>query len=69
MSANLKTVSGPATCHTRTLEFDAVDWVWCQQCDAPTRMTQHGRCQVCGSEAVAWLYRLQVGEEEKETAR
>ena len=47
----------------RILIFELPSWVWCEDCQAPSLMDKHGRCQRCAGHAVAYLERLQIGEE------
>ena len=45
------------------MTIETEHWCWCEECAAPSTMNQHGRCERCGSNAVAFLERLQLGEE------
>ena len=47
----------------RSIIIEANNWCWCADCDAPSEMAKHGRCVRCGSNAVAFLKRIQVGRE------
>lgn len=57
-----QTTSLPSAGHTTTT-IDTRNWCWCQQCNAPSTMDRTGHCAGCGSDAVAYMGRIQIAPE------